>query len=85
MLAARDRESRAKVLAATRSEQLITIDGTAQPFLTLTAPTGHWVAVRRHEDLMITIAARDLDPTTLTIDPIADPATRLVGLRPPEA
>jgi hypothetical protein len=83
-LAARDRESRAKVLAAARSEQLIGIDGTPQTFLTLTAPTGHWAAVRRHEDLMITIAAHDLDPTTITIDPIPDPAARLLGPKPPD-
>jgi hypothetical protein len=51
----------------------------------LTAATGHWVAVRRHEDLMITIAAHDLDPATITLDPIPDPAARLLGPKPPEA
>ncbi len=83
-LAARDRESRAKVLAAARSDQLIGIDGAPQTFLTLTAPTSQWVAVRRHEDLMITIAAQDLDPATITIDPIPDPAARLLGPKPPD-
>ena len=63
---------------------MIRIDGTPQTFLTLTAPTGHWVAVRRHEDLVITIAAQDLDPTTITIDPIPDPAARLLGPKPPD-
>jgi hypothetical protein len=35
---------RGKVLAAVRSEQLISIDGTPAPFLTLTAATGHAAA-----------------------------------------
>jgi hypothetical protein len=81
-LRARDREVRAEVLQAIRSEQLITIDGARQPFLTLTTPGGRWVAVRRHDDLTITIAAHDLDPTTITIEPIPDPAARLLGPEP---
>lgn len=81
-LAARDRTARGKVLAADRSEQLISIDGTPKPFLTLTAATGHWIAVRHHNDLTITIAASDLDCTPITIEPISDPAARLLGARP---
>lgn len=81
-LAARDRATRAQVLAASRSEQPIILEGAAEPFLLLTASHGPWVAVRRHEDLTITIAARDLKPQTITIEPIADPATRLLGPRP---
>jgi hypothetical protein len=81
-LRARDREMRAKVLAAIRSEQLITVDGTAQPFLTLTTHSSRWVAVHRHDDLTITIAAHDLDPTTLTLESIPDPAARLLGPEP---
>jgi hypothetical protein len=77
-----DRRRRAAALAATRSEAQITIDGTPAPFLTFTTPSGRWVAVRRHDDLTITIAARDLDPTTITIEPIADPAVRLLGPQP---
>lgn len=30
----------------------------------LITPSGRWVAVRRHDDLTATIAARDLDRTT---------------------
>ena len=71
-LAARERAVRAKVLAAVRSEQLISIDGTRKPFLALTAASGHWVAVRHHSDLEITVAAGDLDPGLITIEPIAD-------------
>jgi hypothetical protein len=36
---------------------MITLDGTPQPFLRLGTPTGRWVAIRRHGDLTITIAA----------------------------
>jgi hypothetical protein len=81
-LAARDRAVRGKVLAAVRSEQLISIDGTPAPFLTLTAATGHWVAVRRHSDLVITIAGSDGYFTAITIEPISDAAARLLGPRP---
>jgi hypothetical protein len=81
-LAARRRELRRKVLEATHSETLISIDGTQEPFLTLSSPTGRWVATRRHNDLTITVAGHDLDPTTITIEPIADPAGRLLGPKP---
>jgi hypothetical protein len=64
---------------------MITLDGTPQPFLRLGTPTGRWVAIRRHGDLTITIAARALDPTTLTLEPIPDPAARLLGPEPEEA
>jgi hypothetical protein len=84
-LAARDRTVRGQVLGAVRSEQEISIDGTPAPFLTLTAPSGHWVALRRHGDLVVTVAASDLDPTGITIEPIPDPAARLLGPEPPGA
>ena len=76
------RRCRAATLAATRSQAQIAIDGTPQPFLTLTTPSGRWVAVRRHDDLTVTIAACDLDSKTITIEPIADPAARLLGPEP---
>jgi hypothetical protein len=31
---------------------------------------------------MITIAARDLDPATLSMEPISNPAVRLLGPKP---
>jgi hypothetical protein len=83
--AARGRDRRAAAAGASQTEQLITIDGTPQPFLRLSTPTGRWVAVRRHGDLTITIAARDLDRTTLTLEPIPDPAARLLGPEPEDA
>jgi hypothetical protein len=83
--AARRRDRRAAAVAAIQTEQMITIDGTPQPFLRLSTPTGRWVAVRRHGHLTITIAARDLDLTTLKLEPIPDPAARLLGPEPEEA
>ena len=83
-LAARDRQRRGAANAAAHSEQLITIDGTPERFLMLTTPTGRWVAVREHEGIAITVAAHDLDPTTITLEPIPDPAARLLGPAPEE-
>jgi hypothetical protein len=40
--------------------------------------------VRRHHDVTITITAREIDPASLTIEPIADPAARLLGPEPDE-
>jgi hypothetical protein len=59
------------------------IDGTDQPFVALTTPGGRWVAVRRHNDLTVTIAAHDLDPTKISLEPVADTA-RLLGPEPEE-
>ncbi|MDQ6817526.1 MAG: hypothetical protein M3018_09020 [Actinomycetota bacterium] len=78
------RRCRAAALAAARSETQITIDGTPASFVMLSTPSGRWVAVRRHQDLTVTIAARDLDPVTLTIEPIPDLAARLLGPEPEE-
>ncbi len=44
------------------SETEIMIDGAREPFLTVGTPNAHWVAVRRHHDVTITIAAREIDP-----------------------
>jgi hypothetical protein len=82
--AARRRDRRAAAMGAIQPELVMTIDGTPQPFLRLSAPTGRWVAVRRHDDLIITIAVRDIDPTALTLEPIADPQARLLGPEPEE-
>ncbi len=63
-------------------ETEITIDGAREPFLTVGTPNAHWVAVRRHHDVTITIAAREIDPASLIIEPIADPEARLLGPEP---
>lgn len=84
-LRARERESRAAVLGAVQSEQLITIDGASTRTLMLNAPHDRWVATARHADLTITIAAHDLEPASLRLEPIADPAAHLLGPEPPDA
>jgi hypothetical protein len=76
------RRRRAAALAAIRSDAEITIDGTEQPFVVLTTPGGRWVAVRHHDDLTVTTAARDLDPATISVKPIADPDAHLLGPEP---
>jgi hypothetical protein len=65
-------------------ETHIMIDGAREPFLTVGTPNAHWVAVRRHHDVTLTIAAREIDPASLIIEPIADPAARLLGPNPDE-
>ena len=64
------------------SETEIAIDGAREPFLMVGTPNAQWVAVRRHHDVTITIAAREIDPASLIIEPIADPAARLLGPEP---
>lgn len=81
-IAAREREGRA-VRRHPECEQLITIDGTPQPFLTLSTPNGRWVAVRRRDGLTITVAGHDVDPTTITFEPIPDPAACSSSARSP--
>jgi len=66
------------------SETEITIDGAPAPFLTLGHLNTHWVALRHHDDVMITIAAHQIDPASLVIEPIADPRARLLGPEPDE-
>ncbi len=66
------------------SQSEITIDGVREPFVMVGTPNAHWVAVRRHHDVTITIAAREIDPKSLFIEPIAAPAARLLGPAPDE-
>jgi hypothetical protein len=60
------------------------IDGAREPFLTIGTLNAHWIAVRHHHDVTITISARDIDPASLIIEPIADSAARLLGPQPDE-
>ena len=70
--------------AAPAGETEIVIDGTREPFVMVGEIPTPWVAVRRHHDVMITIAARDIDPASLVIEPIAHPSARLLGPEPNE-
>jgi hypothetical protein len=82
---ARDREGRAAVLGAVRSQQPITIDGAPASALMLTGPDNRWAALAHHADLTIIVAGRDLDPAALRLEPIADPNAQLLGPEPPDA
>jgi hypothetical protein len=84
-LRARERERRAAVLDAERSERLLTIDGAPTSALVLSGPGDRWVAVARHADLTIIAAGRDVELGSLHLEPIADPAARLLGPEPPDA
>jgi hypothetical protein len=84
-LRARDRERRAASLGAVRSDQVLVIDGAEVPALALHGPVSRWVARAHHADLTITVAARDIPPTSLRLEPIANPAARLLGPEPPDA
>ena len=66
------------------SQTEITIDGAREPFLIVGTPNARWVAVRRHHDVTIMITGREIDPASLIIEPIADPAARLLGPKPDE-
>ena len=66
------------------SETEIMIDGSLEQFVTVGTPNARWVAVRRHHDVTITIKAREIDPASLVIDPIANLTARLLGPRPIE-
>ena len=63
-------------------ETEIMIDGTREPFLRVGTPSALWVAIRRHHDVAIAIVAREIDPASLVIEPIADPNGRLLGPEP---
>ena len=79
--AARRRARRAAALGATPREQLITIDGCPQPF-SHSAPRPAVGSPSADTTTSITIAAHNLDPATLTLEPILDPAARLLGPEP---
>ncbi|MGH2915729.1 MAG: hypothetical protein ACRDMX_12165 [Solirubrobacteraceae bacterium] len=66
------------------SETQIMIDGVREAFMTVGAPDARWAAIRRHRDLTITITARDTQPASLVLEPIANPEARLLGPQPEE-
>lgn len=52
--------------------------------LMLTARGDCWAAAIAHADLTITIAAHEIEPESLRLEPIGDPAARLLGPEPPD-
>ena len=81
-LRSRDRRRRATVQGASRSEQTVNVAGDPSNALMLKTPGNQWVAVARHSELTIIIAANDVDPATLRLEQIADPLAQLLGPNP---
>lgn len=81
-LRARERERRAVVLGAVRSEQLIEIDGTPATALMLSGPGSRWAAAASLGDLTIVLAAREFEPTALRLRAVSDPTAELLGPEP---
>ena len=81
-LRARERERHAMVLDAIRSEQAIEVNATPTTALMLNPPGSRWTAAFSLGDLMIVIAARELEPTTLRLRTVSDPAAELLGPEP---
>jgi hypothetical protein len=79
---ARERERHAMVLDAVRSEQPIEIDGAPATALMLSPPGSRWTAAVSLAGLMIVIAASEVEPTTLRLRTVSDPAAELLGPEP---
>lgn len=82
-LRGRDRERRAAVLGAMRSEQHLTINDTPIAALVLRTQRGRWVAAAASAEVTIIVAAHDLQPPSLRLRAIADPISELLGPEPP--
>ncbi len=70
---ARSRHDHAAALNAVQSERTIEIGGHPVSALMLTTATGGWAVAASHNDLAITVTGHDLDPTSLSLDLVADP------------
>jgi hypothetical protein len=82
-LRARDRERQTVVLNSAQSEQIIDTDESPLTTVMLTGPENRWVAAGQHGDLTIIIAAHNVEPSSLHLEPI--PLSRLLGPEPPNA
>jgi hypothetical protein len=69
------RDDHAAALNAVQSERTIEIAGQPVSALMLTTATGGWAVAASHNDLAITITGRDREPTSLTLELVADPVT----------
>lgn len=63
--------------AAVRSRAFV-IDGAAEPFEVVTAGDA-WVAARDHYGVRVTVKARDVDPATVVLQRLVDPADARAG------
>ncbi|HEY7077515.1 MAG TPA: hypothetical protein VH418_19190 [Solirubrobacteraceae bacterium] len=66
---ARERESRRVAATAVLTEGELTLEGAPARFAIATGDLG-WAAVRRHGDLLITVAARGCAPAEIELDPL---------------
>jgi hypothetical protein len=82
-LRARDRERQAVVLNAVQTEQVINIDQAPMTTVMLTGPENRWVAAGQHRDLIIIVAAHNVEPSSLHLEPIR--TSSLLGPEPPDA
>jgi hypothetical protein len=80
---ARSRAQNAAALDAVQSEHAITIDGQPITALMLTSSATRWVAVAVRGNLTIIVAGHDVDPKSLSLRPIGDPAEEF-GPRSPD-
>ena len=72
----RDRKQRQLAATAAREQLEILIDGYPELFVSLRSDDC-WVAVRRHNNQTITIAAQQVDPASLDLRPLKDPVADL--------
>lgn len=76
-----ERERRLRVSRAAQREILIFIDGQREPFTSLHLER-RFVAVRRRREHTIVLAAIDVDPQKLVLQPLGDPVEQLAPLGP---
>jgi hypothetical protein len=80
LLHVRERRRLAVAARAAAGERTLLVDGVALRFQTRTAGR-RWVAVRRHGDLVITVAARDVEPAAVELVVVDGPVAELPLLR----
>ena len=77
-MAGAQRVARRRAARAPVTSRALVIDGAAEPFDVVTAG-GAWVASRDHYGVRVTVQARDLDPATVTLQRLVDPADARAG------
>lgn len=55
---------------------MLSVDGQSAEFELVQAGAG-WAAVRRHQDLLLTVTGIEVDPDTVALTQVEDPATTL--------
>ena len=73
-LSADRRDANAIALDAGRSECALTLDGAITTALMLSAHDDRWVAVAIRDELTVIVRGHDVDPGSLRLSPVANPA-----------